>query len=65
MIIIFRHVIEGEEFLSLSTEELIKLISDNFLKASEEKVSKFSKPKFIIVFFFTKQNQKHYYIYFL
>ncbi|XP_060879023.1 ring canal kelch homolog isoform X2 [Metopolophium dirhodum] len=34
----FIDVVKGEEFLSLTTEELIKIISDNVLKASEEKV---------------------------
>lgn len=51
MIIIFRDVVESEEFLSLPTEELIKFISGNVLNASEEKVSQFIEPKFIIVCF--------------
>jgi len=47
MVIIFRDVVKGKEFLSLSTEEVIELISSNVLNApSEEKVSKL---KFIIV----------------
>lgn len=40
MIIIFREVVKYEEFLSLSPEEVIKLISCNyFTGAFEEKVS--------------------------
>jgi len=41
MIIIFRDVVKGEEFLSLSTEELIKFLSGDVLNASEEEVSTF------------------------
>jgi len=40
MIINFRDVVKGEQFLSLSTEEVIKIISSDVLNApSEEKVS--------------------------
>jgi len=41
MIINFRDVVKGDEFLSLSIEEVIKLISSDVLNVpSEEKVSK-------------------------
>jgi len=49
MLVIFRKVVKYDEFLSLSSVEVIKLISCNDLFAPlEEKVS---KPKFIIVAF--------------
>jgi len=41
MIFIFREVVKGEDFLSLSSEDLVKLISSNDLAVpSEENVSK-------------------------
>jgi len=69
MIIIFRDVVKSEEFLFLPNEELVKFISGNVLNASEEKVSKFSKLRFIIVpmcivfyYFGCKINYLHTYI---
>jgi len=50
MVIIFRDVVKGNEFLSLSTEKVIELISSNVLNAPfEEKVSKL---KLIIVLYY-------------
>jgi len=67
MIIIFRGVVQGKEFLSLSTEELIELISSDVLNAPEEKVSNFSKPNSMcIVFYYIGWEiilHTHYYIY--
>lgn len=49
---ILREVIKGEDFLSLSSKEVVKLISsDKLAVPSEEKVS---KPKCIIVIFLYK-----------
>jgi len=48
-ILVLREVVEGDEFLSLSSEQVIKLISNDKLTVpSEEKVSKL---KLIIVLF--------------
>lgn len=50
MIIIFRAVIECDEFLSLSFEEIIKLISHNDLAVPlEEKVSHLKLIIFVLI----------------
>jgi len=54
--LIIREVIKGDDFLSLSSEEVVKLISsDELAVPSEEKVS---KPKLIIDIFLYKGEWK-------
>ena len=55
MIIISREVAKGEDFLSLSSEDLVKLISSNDLAVPfEEKVSKLQ----IVFLIFCMENQQ-------
>jgi len=51
MVTISREVVEGEDFLSLSSEDLVKLISSNDLAVPfEEKVSKLQMVVFNILY---------------